>query len=459
MNRIESIFLFPKNIYQRLTNSSHRSKEAARNIAISLTAKGISILSNLLVVPLTINYVNSSRYGIWLTLSSVISWIAFFDLGLGNGFRNKFAEARAKGDTLLARKYLSTTYFVMGAIVILLYACAFIANQMVNWSSVLHVEQAYSEELRDVFSILSCFFCLNMVFNVFSVMLTADQKVGFSSLILGIGQFFSLVAIYVLTRVSEGSLLHLATYYAGVPCLVMLIASVIGFTTTRYRHLRPSRRLVDLSLVRNILNLGIQFFVIYICLLLIFQIMNIVITRELGPVAATQYNIAHKYFNILYMVMLIIISPFWSAFTDAYTRNDYAWMRSIMRKLEYSWLLCVGGGLLMLLLSSFFYKLWIGESVDMKFALSASVMVFILSQILGAIYMQMINGIGFVRIQLLTYVTFALISLPLMVYSCRLFGVVGIVVMPSIVYLFQALLGRIQLRKIINRTATGLWCK
>ena len=157
--------------------------------------------------------------------------------------------------------------------------------------------------------------------------------------------------------------------------------------------------------------------------------------------------------------MLIIISPFWSAFTDAYTRNDYAWMRSIMRKLEYSWLLCVGGGLLMLLLSSFFYKLWIGESVDMKFALSASVMVFILSQILGAIYMQMINGIGFVRIQLLTYVTFALISLPLMVYSCRLFGVVGIVVMPSIVYLFQALLGRIQLRKIINRTATGLWCK
>lgn len=460
MNKVKTIFSFPKNIHQKLTNSSKRSKEAVRNIALSLTAKGVSILSSLLVVPLTIHYVNSTRYGIWLTLSSVISWIAFFDLGLTNGFRNKFAEARTNGDTLLARKYLSTTYFVMGAIVVFLYAALFIANLFVNWSSILHVDQSYAIELRDVFAILSAFFCLNMVFSTFSMMLTADQKIGFSSLIQGLGQLLSLVAIYILTRVSKGSLLHLATYYAGVPCLVMLAASVVGFTATRYRALRPGRKFVDLSLVRQIFSLGLQFFVIYICLLLIFQIMNVVITRELGPVAATQYNIAYKYFHVLYMVMLIIISPFWSAFTDAYTQQDFKWMRSIMRKLEKGWLLCVGAALLMLLISPFFYKIWIGdESVDMSLALSASVMIFILSQILGATYMQMINGVGYVRIQLITYIAFALISLPLMIGSCRLFGVVGIVVIPSIVYLCQALLGRIQLSKIISRTASGIWCK
>ena len=33
-----------------------------------------------------------------LTLSSIIGWFAFFDIGFGNGLRNKFAEAIAKGD-------------------------------------------------------------------------------------------------------------------------------------------------------------------------------------------------------------------------------------------------------------------------------------------------------------------------------------------------------------------------
>jgi O-antigen/teichoic acid export membrane protein len=459
MSQISSNNLILQKISSKFGKTSERSKEAVLNIAISLTAKGISILSNLLIVPLTIHYVNPTRYGIWLTLSSVISWIAFFDLGLGNGFRNKFAEARAKGDNLLARKYLSTTYFVLSGVVTLLYIALLLINHFIDWPSVLHVDKVYFFELREVFAIIGCFFCLNMVFNIFSTMLTADQKIGFSSLIVGLGQLFSLAAIFILTRMSEGSLINLATYYAGVPCLVMLIASIIGFTSTRYREMMPSLRLVDLSLVKNILNIGIQFFVIYICLLLIFQVMNIVISRELGPEAVTQYNVAFKYFNLLHMVMMIIISPFWSAFTDAYTKNDYTWMKSIIRKLEQCWLVCVGIGLLMLLCSPVFYRIWIGDEVKVGFTLSFCVLIYILSQVIGAIYMQMINGIGTVRIQMITYILFALFSLPLMMYSCRLLGIVGIVIMPSIVYLGQAIIGKIQLHKLMTHTASGIWNK
>ena len=78
----------------KLLPSSGRSKDAVNNIALSLVGKAISVLSSLLIVPLTINYVNPTRYGIWLTLSSIIAWVSFFDLGMGNGFRNKFAEAK-----------------------------------------------------------------------------------------------------------------------------------------------------------------------------------------------------------------------------------------------------------------------------------------------------------------------------------------------------------------------------
>ena len=62
---------------------------------------------------MALNYLNPVKYGIWLTLTSVIGWFAFFDLGLGNGLRNKLAEALAKNDNELARTYISTSYAIM----------------------------------------------------------------------------------------------------------------------------------------------------------------------------------------------------------------------------------------------------------------------------------------------------------------------------------------------------------
>ena len=84
-----------------------RSRKSVFNIILSFGAKGITIVTQMMIVPLTINYVNPTQYGIWLTLSSIIAWISFFDLGFGNGMRNKVAEAKAKGNTELAKLFVS----------------------------------------------------------------------------------------------------------------------------------------------------------------------------------------------------------------------------------------------------------------------------------------------------------------------------------------------------------------
>lgn len=56
---------------------SGRSKDIAKNISVSLFMRAASILASLLLVPLTINYVNPTQYGIWLALSSIIGWVTF----------------------------------------------------------------------------------------------------------------------------------------------------------------------------------------------------------------------------------------------------------------------------------------------------------------------------------------------------------------------------------------------
>ena len=84
--------------------------------------KGGSIAISLLLVPLTLSYLNEYEYGVWLTLSSVLSWIYILDIGLGNGLRNKLTEAIALDDLKLAKIYVSTTFYSLTFIVIVIYA-------------------------------------------------------------------------------------------------------------------------------------------------------------------------------------------------------------------------------------------------------------------------------------------------------------------------------------------------
>lgn len=447
------------NLIERYTKSSGRSKEAVRNIVLSFFAKGISVVSSLLIIPLTIHYVNPTRYGIWLTLSSIIGWILFFDLGLGNGFRNRFAEARARGDMELARQYVSTTYFAVSGIVLFLFLVILIINTFVDWASILNVDAFYKNELGRIFVILALFTCMNMVASLVCTLLTADQKAGVASLIQGIGQFLSLVAIWILTKVSEGSLTNLAVFFAGMPCIFTLLVSAVVYSSDKYRLMAPNVHYIKVSLIRDIMGLGIQFFIIYLCMIAVFQMVNVVISREIGPYAVTQYNIANKYFAVTNMIINVIVFPLWSAFTDAYQKNDFAWMKQTIRKLEILWLLSVIVIVVMLVISNWVYMIWIGDEIEIEFILSVVMSIYMIINNLGAIYVNLINGIGAIKIQLIIYIIFSVVAWPLMVQFGREFGIVGIIMVPIVALFFLAVLAKMQLTRIMNHTAKGIWAR
>ncbi len=109
INKSQSFFLRLKPIIDPLFISGNaRTVRARKNIFALLILRGISLIIGFLIVPLTLHYLSPIKYGIWLTISSMVGWFTFFDIGLGNGFRNKFAEAKAKNDFELARIYVST---------------------------------------------------------------------------------------------------------------------------------------------------------------------------------------------------------------------------------------------------------------------------------------------------------------------------------------------------------------
>ena len=103
-------------LFKTINEGHQRSIKIKKNILESILIKGGSVMISLIMVPLTINYINPSRYGIWLTISSIVGWVSFFDIGLTQGLRNKFAGAKARGDDEQAQMYVSTTYALLGIV-------------------------------------------------------------------------------------------------------------------------------------------------------------------------------------------------------------------------------------------------------------------------------------------------------------------------------------------------------
>lgn len=438
------------------SNGDQRSIKAKRNIALSFGNKIIAIFISLAIVPITIDYLNPEQYGIWLTLSSIVAWISFFDIGLGHGFRNRFAEAKANGDIELARRYVSTTYFSMVVIFGIVLLVFELVNPFVNWSTLLNVSQEQRDLLSTVMSVILIGVCTQFAANVFPIMLNADQKNAASSIIATIGQACALLVIFIFTKMPSHSMIYIAFALTWIPVVTTLLISLWMFTHS-YKEYSPSFKYVDKALIRNIINLGAKFFLIQASMIVIFQIINIVLSRELGPSSVTEYNVAYKYMSIPQMIFNIIMAPFWSAYTDAYTKGDYDWMKRVSMKLVRIFYAIIGLYLFFLLVYPLVIKVWINGAVEVSNTVAVGVFLYLCSMSYSQLFMLLLNGLGKVYIQMLVYMVFAIICIPTSILLCRNFGVIGIMLFYSIVYFTQALLAKKQLSLLLNKKASGIW--
>ena len=198
-----------KKYWSKILSGDSRTVLAKKNILASFLNKGLAIIISLLLVPITINYLNAEQYGIWLTISSIVAWISYFDVGLGHGFRNRFAEAKAKGDTELARKYVTTSYATLAIVFGCVLLITEIVNPWLNWSSILNVSTS-NDLLISVVRILIIGVCITFILNVATIMLSADQKPALTAMISTLGQGVALIVIYLLTQFTESNMQYIA---------------------------------------------------------------------------------------------------------------------------------------------------------------------------------------------------------------------------------------------------------
>jgi len=437
-----------------------RSVEAKRNILASFIIKGCSIAISLILVPLALNYVNSSQYGIWLTLSSMVAWMSFFDIGFTQGLRNKYAEAKARGDLTLARIYISTTYYYIGIIFLIIWICLLLGNRFINWASLLNVPQQLEREVSTLAIIVFSYFCFQFVFRIITTILTADQKPAKASLLDMLGQLIALVLIYILTKTTHGSLIYLGLAFTVAPTLVLVLANIILFKT-RYRDLVPSIKLARKEYAKDIMTLGLKFFVLQIASIVQYQTASFLIAHYFDTTQVTSYNIAYKYFSVLQMVFMIALSPLWSGTTDAYNSGDMIWIKKVVKKYLILLIPFLAFGTIMLIFAGPVYDLWLGKNVvNVSFTVSLLCYLFFSTGMFASVFVAVINGLGALKIQfmssIITSVLYLLISL-LLIRKFH-FGVESILIASIIANIYGYIIAPIQYYQIfVKESRSAIW--
>lgn len=442
---------------ERIRNTHPRTQKAQLNTIVGLIMKGGGMLISLLLVPLTIDYLSKDTYGTWLTISSVMTMIALFDIGVGNGLRNRLSEAITRQDTVLARSYVSTAYLIFGAIQSTFVILFLFIVRYIPWQQILNTNIDI-HQLQLVVSITAVAIAIKLVLDILSYVLFALQEPGRVSLINLLFNILTLIGTYILTRFTSSNLIYLAILTAFSPIVLMLLSGFMLYRG-RLKQYRPVLRLANLKHAKSLLLLGYKFFIIQIAVVVLFYTDNLIITQLFGPSEVTVYNIAYRYFNAGTTLFAIIIAPYWSAFTEASVKKDTEWMRRTYSYLQKIWLIFFAMVIMMIALAEPIYSIWIGNRVTvpipLNFVMGLSVVIICWNNITVAI----INGLGVIKLQLLCSVFASLANIPLAIYLGRELGLgsVGVMLSTCLCLLPAMITGTIQAKKLVNNNAYGIW--
>lgn len=414
-------------IIQSYFQGNSRTNLLVKNVFSSLILRGLGTAINFLFVPLVINFVNAERYGIWLTLSSVLTWFTLLDIGFGNGLRNKFSEAVALDDIKEQRKLIHTT----AAVLIFISAVIFILNvvftDQLKWDEFLGVDASYRTELQQLVFLLISFFSLQFIFQIYNPIQYALQKPAMIARTILVGNALGLIGILYLREFSEPSLFNLGFVVMGSNVLSIFLFTAYFFIVQRRDLIQKIER-PTLETLRAIFSLGIKFFFLNIAYMVQFQTSNFLISKYFTPEKVTEFNIAFKLFSVAALIFGIILSPVWSSVTNAQVNNDYRWIRKLINKLLLIWSVIAVGSIIVLFMAPTIYDLWIGDIITIPFITSLGVLLIVLSNCFSEIFISVLNGMGKVNLQFYMSILVIIFFVPIAYYlSVELeYGIFGI---------------------------------
>lgn len=446
-------------IKNKFGNKDKRTYLILKNVLASFIVKGWSVLVQLMLVPLTLACLGVYENGVWLTVSSVLLWIDNLDIGLGNGLRNKLAVYIAEDNIEKAREMVSSTIAMLSIIILPVAAILVMLEAFGDVYGLFNVSVETVGGLNVILIVSTLLVCSTFILKFIGNFYMGMQLPAVNNAIVTAGNTIALLGTWIVYLSGRHSLLLIAVANTAGPLLAYLISYPITFYG-KYRKLRPTLKMVNISAIKELFSIGSKFFILQIAGIVLFFSTNIVISRFFTPSMVTPYQIANRYFMVAMLLFTIMCVPYWSATTDAYAKKDFDWIRRanvVLNKfMAFIFLLIV----LMTFVSPYVYSIWIGDKAIVPFSMTALVGAYEFILIVSTRYSFVLNGIGKLKLQLYVTIIMAISYLPLAVCVVRDTDDINmLLIVMCAVNLPGLVINAVQYRKVINGTATGIWLK
>ena len=386
-----------------------------RSGLISALLKPVGMVLSLIYTPMLLHYLGSEKYGLWATILSVISWINYFDVGIGNGLRNTVTANIEAGEYAEAKKNVSTAYVILSGVSFVILIILGILTITLNWKHIFSTQY----DLRLPLFISFFFICVNFVLALANMLWYALRKPERVSLRNCMAQVINIAVLFILSRHTDGNLVYVAILF-GMSSLIMNVVSSIQIMH-KHTYLRPSVHQFSQSSIKNICSMGLRFFIIQMMCLLLFTVDDLLITHFFGPEAVTPFSIANKVFNTFYAVLAAYLVPFWSGTTAAIERQDVGWIKSSIKRLYGLLLLFAAGCVLLTFLFHPVVKIWLHKDLNYEPGIVLVMCVFYILFAILTVECQFINGSGKINTQMYMYLIIGILNVP-----CSIFLGVGL---------------------------------
>jgi O-antigen/teichoic acid export membrane protein len=407
-----------------------RAKERYRRVALTAVsgglAKGLTFFTQLVSIPLVVRYLGAERYGLWITITSVVILLGFADLGIGIGVLNAVSEAYGRNDRSAARTYVSNGFFLLLGIALLGSLLFAIAYPSVPWSRVFNVASPEAtREAGPAIAVLVACFALNLPLVIVQRVQLGYQEGFITNLWQAGGSLVALVALLLAIWQTAG-VPWLVLAMVGVPVLASAGNWLHTFRGSR-RWLAPSWKLVQLPASLRLARIGSLFFVFQFAGALAFGSDNLIASQVLGAPAAARYSIAHRLFMVAPFLVGLVTLPLWPAYGEAAARGDRLWIRrTLFRSLGLGLAAATVAAVVLTLFADPIFALWVGPALVPPVALCVGLAIWSVIYTFGSTVSVLLNAAGVISFQVITAVLVAISSVVLRIVWSHEMGISAI---------------------------------
>jgi O-antigen/teichoic acid export membrane protein len=347
---------------EEISRGQDRNKRVVYTFTASAAAKGITVGTTFISVPVAYAALGTEQFGLWITITSILAAMQFADLGIGNGLLNMVAVANARDDREGARGAVTTSIGMLTMISIAVLAFFGLIYPFLDWTRIYNVSSTgVAAEAGAATAVMVVCLALNLP------LLTAQRvQMGYqdglkANIWISLGSLFSLVGVLACSRTGVG-LPGFVLAALGGPVVAATLCWMYEFSLAR-PWLFPSYRYFDLATGRRVVKDGGIWTLFQLMAFIGTALDNLIISYMFGAEAVTKYSIMSKLLTGL-LIAQMLSAPLWPAFAEAIDRGDLAWARQTFHR---SMIICAGmglvGALVMAFLSPWIIKWWVGPEL------------------------------------------------------------------------------------------------